>query len=107
MSVHQIKLLSQSMLGELNSDLVLQDGKTIGAGEKVIIFPETIAECVLLPNGKSLAEGWGTDGRPADVVYRDIELNVAELCREMLRYANRLAKVESENELIKGKLGLI
>ncbi len=59
----QVTLLSQSMLTKLRRDLALPSGKTLAAGSTVLILPETMAQCVLTPDGESLAQAWNTISR--------------------------------------------
>lgn len=53
-----ITVLCQSMLATLDRDIVLPNGTKILAGSKVLVLPQTIADCILTPEGTSLAEAW-------------------------------------------------
>ena len=63
MASSPITLLSHNMLGTLQHDLTLANGKTVPAGTTVLILPETMASCVLTPEGESLAEAWSSLSR--------------------------------------------
>lgn len=53
-----ITVLCQSMLATLDSDIDLPNGIKLLAGSKVLVLPQTIADCILTPDGTSLAEAW-------------------------------------------------
>ena len=58
-----VSLLSHSLLGTLKHDLELAGGKTVAAGQTVVIVPETVAECVLTPENESSATVWPSISR--------------------------------------------
>lgn len=116
MASSPITLLSHNMLGTLQHDLTLANGKTVPAGTTVLILPETMASCVLTPEGESLAEAWPSLARQghshAELVdfstqllkfserLLDFDLNyphslITDFSTQLVRLSERLAAIEA------------
>lgn len=83
-------LLCQDTICLLESDLVLADGTQIPAGTRVVLLPQTVAACILTPDGDSLAEAWPSISRAGHT-----HDEIVEYSEQLTRYANRLTVVEA------------
>lgn len=118
MATDQVTLLSHSMLGTIDHDLVLSSGKTVLAGTTVIILPETLASCVLTPEGESLAATWPsisreghTHGELFDLAAQVVKVSerlydydtnyphseIANFSAQLVRLSERVATLEAAN----------
>ena len=88
---NRITLLTQSMLCKIKQDLTLADGKRVNAGSTVLVLPETIAQCVLLPEGRTLAEILPDLSRSGHT-----HTEVIGMAEQMIRLSTRLAAIEQE-----------
>lgn len=89
--MQQITLLSHSILSMLEHDLELPGGQVIQAGMPVCILPETLAQCVLMPDGRTLAEfAQGVDQTG------HTHTEIIGLAEQMIRMSSRLAAIEQE-----------
>lgn len=86
--------LCQYLLTTLERDLALDDGTTLPAGTEVLLLPQTTAHSVRVPGRKSLAEAWDTLSKTGHAHPED-QRNLADYANQLLRYADRLAALES------------
>ncbi len=84
-------LLCQDTICLLEHDLVLADGMQIPAGTRVILLPQTIASCILTPDGDSLADAWPTISRSGHT-----HAEIVDYSEQLTRCANRLTIVEAK-----------
>lgn len=52
------KVVCQTFMSLLEKDMTLADGTKIPAGTNLLILPQTVSECILTPDGDSLARAW-------------------------------------------------
>lgn len=83
-------LLCQDTLARLKKDLELPDGSVVPKGTLVLVLPQTVAECVLTPDGSSLAAVWGSISRSGHT-----HPEIAAYSEQLTRYADRLVAVET------------
>lgn len=84
-------LLCQDTICLLEHDLVLADGTQIPAGTRVVLLPQTIAACILTPDGDSLADAWPSISRAGHT-----HDEIVDYSEQLTRYATRLAVVEAK-----------
>lgn len=84
-------LLCQDTICLLEHDLVLADNTRIPAGTRVVLLPQTIAACILTPDGNSLADAWPGISRVGH-----IHDEIVDYSEQLTRCANRLAIVEAK-----------
>ena len=84
-------LLCQDALSRLEKDLELPDGTLIPKGTLVLLLPQTIADCVMTPDGDSLAEAWPGISREGHT-----HPEIAQFSKELIELARRVATVESK-----------
>lgn len=83
-------ILCQDTIARLESDLALADGAIIPAGSRVLLLPQTIAACVLMPDGESLASAWGKISMEGHS-----HKEIADYSEQLIRFATRLAPLEA------------
>lgn len=83
-------ILCQDQLVRLTKNLALPDGTTVPKGTLVLLLPQTVAECVLTPEGGSLADVWESLSRAGHT-----HPEIAGFAEQLTRYADRLAVVET------------
>lgn len=83
-------ILCQDMLVRLSRPMTLPDGTVVPAGTLVLILPQTVADCVLTPDGESLARVWDSISRSGHT-----HPEIAAFSAQLTRYADRLAAVET------------
>lgn len=83
-------ILCQDMLVRLSRDLEFSDGTIVSKGTQVLLLPQTIADCVLTPDGESLAHVWESISRSGHT-----HPEIAAFSEQLTRYADRLAAVET------------
>lgn len=82
-------ILCQDSLIRLEHDLTLPGGRVIPGGSLVLLLPQTMAECVLTPEGSSLASVWESLSRTGHT-----HPEVVGFSEELVRLADRVAALE-------------
>ena len=90
MAGNPITLLSHNMLGVLEHDLTLASGKVVPSGTTVLILPETLASCVLTPEGVSLAEVWPSISREGHT-----HAEIFAMSEQIIRMSERVCALEA------------
>lgn len=90
MASSPITLLSHNMLGTLQHDLTLANGKTVPAGTTVLILPETMASCVLTPENTSLAEAWSSLSREGHT-----HAEIFDFSAQLIRLSERIYQLDT------------
>ncbi len=86
--------LCQVLTTTLERPFTLAGGKTLPAGTEVVLLPQTTAHSVLVSRDRTLAEAW--DGlSKVGHVHEDDQANLVHYAAELVRYADRLAAIET------------
>ena len=93
-------LLCQDTMVRLDNDMILSDGKVIPAGTLVLLLPQTVSECVLTPDGESLAAIWSSISRTGHT-----HPEIVAFSEQLIRYSDRLAAVEAALSATKENTG--
>lgn len=86
----KIYVLCKDTICRLGSPLTLDNGTVVPAGSAVLLLPQTVADCVLTPDGDSLSEAWPTISRDGHS-----HEEIAKFSAELIRFSTRLTGVES------------
>lgn len=90
----QVTVLCQDMLGVLKTPLTLSDGTVLPAGSSILMLPQTIANCVLTPDGNSLAAAWKSISRDGHA-HIEIEELIAAAQTQSAYLLDRMIKLEA------------
>lgn len=94
----KIYVLCKDMICRLGSPLTLDNGTVVPAGSAVLLLPQTVADCVLTPEGESLAEAWPTISRDGHS-----HTEIVDYSTQLIRLSTRLAEVEEKLSSIENK----
>lgn len=83
-------ILCHDTLVRLSRALTLPDGTVLPKGTLVLVLPQTIADCVLTPEGESLAHVWESISRSGHT-----HPEIISFSEELIRFGNRLSAVET------------
>ncbi len=83
-------LLCQDCLVRLRKAITLSDGTRVPAGTLALLLPQTVAACIMTPEGESLAAVWDSISRSGHT-----HAEIAAYSEQLTRYADRLAAVET------------
>lgn len=84
-------LVCQDILTRLQKDIELPDGTSVPKGTLVLLLPQTMAECVMTPEGKSLADLWDSFSRNGHT-----HPELVQYSEQLIRFSTRLAAVEAK-----------
>lgn len=88
----KIKALCQYIFTSLEHDITV-GGKTIPAGTEVLLLPQTTAGSIRVPGNISLAEAWDSLSKEGHS-HHDLEAVLSGYQEQLVRYADRLTKLE-------------
>ncbi len=87
-------VLCQDALVRLSKDLTLPDGRVVPEGTLALLLPQTTAECVLTPDGKSLSAVWSSLSRLGHT-----HPEIAQFSAELINLARRVTELEIKLEM--------
>lgn len=90
-----IKILSSLQTVVLDKDVLAVDGSVLAKkGTTAILLPQTVAAAVVVENGKTLAELWGTISK-TDHGHESYAVALTDYQAELIRMAERTQKAET------------
>lgn len=90
-----VKFLSSLQTAVLDKDVLAADSSVVAKkGTTVILLPQTVAAAVVVEDGKTLAELWGTISK-TDHGHEDYATALAGYQAELIRETERTQKAET------------